>query len=436
VPKRAGSGGYQLRIVDPGRRGRRVFSSANVTVSALPRRVASPGGRPSENAGPWRSPGTEPVTRSARVEVLPTDRRLTLVLGMLSKDHEDDRAILVNMKLKDASISAIDAAQLLADRCFCPSQEAVALDRVLHVIDELDDVIRALDAPGRQPHSGRKQSIRHSAGRPVAHRRVFVPEGRSSIFRTTDPSVDADRTIRGTALKAEDADLFLAELIGRPEDGPASLTSVCRSATRLLGMSGSSVVLMGADTFPSVASAYGVSVTVQDLELTLGEGPAIDAFAEGKAVLVDDIGLFSSRWPQFTREVTHAGIRSLYALPLQMGAIKLGVLVLYRDQPGVLDGEALSAALLVADLVTNQVLDMQAGAVSESLAWGIEIDDYRAVVHQATGMISAQVDCGIGDALLRLRGRAFAIDRPIDEVATDVVTGKVRFDEPEPSQGP
>ena len=36
---------------------------------------------------------------------------------------------------------------------------------------------------------------------------------------------------------------------------------------------------------------------------------------------------------------------------------------------------------------------MQAGAVSESLAWGLEVDDYRAVVHQATGMISVQLDC-------------------------------------------
>jgi GAF domain len=231
-------------------------------------------------------------------------------------------------------------------------------------------------------------------------------------------------------LRAEDAEQFLSALIGGTENESPSLTTVCRSATRLLQMSGSSVVLMGDDTFPSVASAYGVSVTVQDLEFTLGEGPAIDAYAEGKPVLVDDVGSFGSRWPQFTRAITDAGIRSLYALPLQLGAIKLGVLVLYREKPGALEGEALSAALLVADLVTNQVLDMQAGAVSESLAWGIEVDDYRAVVHQATGMISAQLDCAIGEALARLRGRAFAIEQPIDLVAADVVTGRLRFDEP------
>jgi hypothetical protein len=222
----------------------------------------------------------------------------------------------------------------------------------------------------------------------------------------------------------------MVALIADSENGLLSLTTVCRSATRLLQMSGSSVVLMGDDTFPSVASAYGVSVIVQDLEFTLGEGPAMEAYAGGKPVLVDDMRSFVNRWPLFTRAIADAGIRSLYALPLQLGAIKLGVLVLYRDQPGVMEGEALAAALLVADLVTNQVLDMQAGAVSESLAWGIEVDDYRAVVHQATGMISAQLDCPIGEALARLRARSFAVERPIDKVAADVVTGRLRFGEP------
>jgi hypothetical protein len=334
------------------------------------------------------------------------------------------------MRLKDASIAVIEAAQVLADCCFCQSHEAVVLDKMLGVIDELDDMIRALHASGRHaiPRSG--PMIASAAAGRVSALRVFVPSGRGSIFHTTVPTMGTNQESGGTALKAEDAEKFLTALIGGPEDELPSLTSVCRSATQLLRMSGSSVVLMGQDTFPSVASAYGVSVTVQDLEFTLGEGPASDAFTEGSPVLADDIADFSSRWPQFTRAIAEEGVRSLYAFPLQLGAIKLGVLVLYRDEPGVLRGEELSEALLVAGLVTNQVLDMQAGALSESLAWGLEVDDYRAVVHQASGMISAQLDCAMGEALVRLRGRAFSTDRPIDQVAADVVTGMLRFDEP------
>jgi len=387
---------------------------------------------------------------SSRPEVEPTsederlvgDRRLTLVLGLLARadpatgaggaspsgyaDTDVDRGIVINMKLNDASISAIEAAQLLADSCFCPSHEAVVLDRVLGVIEEIDELIRTLHTPGRQPPPDSKHGHQPSG---EARPNVFVPAGRSSIFRPTISSFET-HTNGGAALRAEDADQFLAALIGGVEDELPSLTTVCKSATRLLRMSGASVVLMGQDTFPSVASASGIPVTVQDLEFTLGEGPATDAFAHGKPVLVDDLSAASGRWPQFTRALAETGIRSVYALPLQLGAIKLGVLVLYRDRAGALEGEDLAAALLVSELVTNQVLDMQAGAVSESLAWGIEVDDYRAVVHQATGMISAQLDCAIGEALARLRGRAFAVEQPIDQVAADVVTGQMRFDEP------
>ena len=342
------------------------------------------------------------------------------------------------MSLKDASLSVIEAAQVLADSCFCQSHEAVVLDRILNVIDELDDVIRALHRSEAAPPSGLEPMTNRSDEATCMGRPVFVPVGRGAVFQATtfqattsqatNPHTGTSHESGGRALRAEDADQFLAALIGGSEDELPSLTTVCRSASKLLRMSGASVVLIGEGMFPSVASAYGVSVTVQDLELTLGEGPAVDAYAGGTPILVDDLRHATSRWPQFTRAAADTGICSVYALPLQLGAIKLGVLVLYREVPGALEGEELSSALLVANLVTNQVIDMQAGAVAESLAWGLEVDDYRAVVHQATGMISAQLDCAIGEALVRLRGRAFAIDRTIDEVATDVVTGDLRFE--------
>ncbi|HUY20949.1 MAG TPA: GAF and ANTAR domain-containing protein [Acidimicrobiales bacterium] len=231
-------------------------------------------------------------------------------------------------------------------------------------------------------------------------------------------------------MNAEDADQFLAALVAHTEDAVPSLSTICRRASRLLHMRGASVVLMNDGTLSSVASAYGVPVIVQDLEFTLGEGPASDAYTEGRPVFVDKLTSFTSRWPQFARALVETEIRSVYALPLQLGAIKLGVLVLYSDRPGALKGDGLSAAVLVADLVTDQVLAIQAGAAPEVLAWGIAVDDDRAVVHQATGMISAQRDCTIGEAIVRLRAYAFAAERPIDQVGADVVAGRLRFDRP------
>jgi AmiR/NasT family two-component response regulator len=54
---------------------------------------------------------------------------------------------------------------------------------------------------------------------------------------------------------------------------------------------------------------------------------------------------------------------------------------------------------------------------------------FRAHVHQATGMISAQLDIDMAEALVRLRAFAYTQDRPIDEVAGQVVVRTLRFDD-------
>jgi hypothetical protein len=56
-------------------------------------------------------------------------------------------------------------------------------------------------------------------------------------------------------------------------------------------------------------------------------------------------------------------------------------------------------------------------------------DDYFSDhVHQATGMIAAQVDCSIGEALDRMRIRAAATGQSLEHTALDVLDGVIRFD--------
>jgi hypothetical protein len=72
---------------------------------------------------------------------------------------------------------------------------------------------------------------------------------------------------------------------------------------------------------------------------------------------------------------------------------------------------------------------MQANAPPGKLAAELEAGaDFHSVVHQASGMVAAQLDVSIGQALIRLRAYAFGNDRPLSEVANDVVARKLRFD--------
>jgi hypothetical protein len=145
--------------------------------------------------------------------------------------------------------------------------------------------------------------------------------------------------------------------------------------------------------------------------------------------LVSDLRDFTNDWPQFVPSAERLGVRAMYAIPLRIGAVELGVLVLGGATPRALTSQELADSFLLGDLVGRLVLDLQAGVTSESLAWALDGTDSRTVVHQATGMIAAQLDVAVADALVRLRAKAFATGQPIDQVATEVVAGRRRFEE-------
>jgi AmiR/NasT family two-component response regulator len=107
---------------------------------------------------------------------------------------------------------------------------------------------------------------------------------------------------------------------------------------------------------------------------------------------------------------------------LHIGAIRIGVLVVYRDRAGPLDSEELARGLVLADLASQVVLAVQAGApadrVHELLA---HEPPHWAEVHQATGMVSVQLGVSMDEAFVRLRAHAFADGRTLRDVARAVV---------------
>jgi hypothetical protein len=84
--------------------------------------------------------------------------------------------------------------------------------------------------------------------------------------------------------------------------------------------------------------------------------------------------------------------------------------------------------MVVADVSARSILAMQAGAPPAVLAAELAAGaDMMLVVHQAAGMVAAQLDVGVGEALVRLRAHAFGDDRRLADVADDVVGRRLRF---------
>jgi hypothetical protein len=183
-----------------------------------------------------------------------------------------------------------------------------------------------------------------------------------------------------------------------------------------------------------------VSERLAELQLTLGEGPALDASASGGPSLASDLGdgERERRWPAFGPAARQAGAGAVFAFPLRIGAIRAGVLGLYRARPGQLSESQLGDALICADTATVLLLDAQllaAGGAAVSGPGGQPEDLalHRAEIDQATGMLTEQLGTGIADAFVRLRAYAYANDRRLADVARDIVARRLRL-RPDSSQ--
>ena len=215
----------------------------------------------------------------------------------------------------------------------------------------------------------------------------------------------------------------------REGDAQVSLAALCRAAAARLAVDGASVTAVGGPAVREPLSATDeLSARLDELLLTTGEGPGTGDFMFGSPMLIPDLTPVTGRWPGFAPAAVAAGARALFAFPLQNGAIRAGVLLLYRAQPGPLTPQQLADALIFADIALQLVLDSYAGISGFAGYRPLDgLSDGRAEVYQATGMISVQLGVSLEEAFVRLRAHAFSAGTPLDEVAGDVVKRLLRF---------
>lgn len=222
--------------------------------------------------------------------------------------------------------------------------------------------------------------------------------------------------------------LDLLGLDSAPGPETKRLCEVCAEATETAG---AGIMLMSGDVpRGSVCTTDAVSDLIEQLQYDLGEGPCVDAYQKDRPVLEPDLARPGTpRWPAFTGPAVEAGARAVFGFPLQVGAVRLGALNLYRARPGSLTDDQHADALVMADIAAQAVLVLQADAPAGKLAGELEVgSDFHYVVHQAAGMVAAQLEVSVGQALIRLRAHSFGNDRKLADVAADVVSRKLRFD--------
>jgi GAF domain-containing protein len=215
--------------------------------------------------------------------------------------------------------------------------------------------------------------------------------------------------------------------------GAADQSSLCVVSADVARVRGAGVVLvMHGRTLGTVCSSDPTTQSVEEVQYSLGEGPCVDAFRTREPVLVPDLAAGEAvPWPGFRDGALALGIRAVFGFPILVGPICIGALDLYDDRAGALSDDQFADALALAHVAGRTVLDWQSVAGEGSLARQLEhLPANRAAVHQATGMVAVQMAVPVRDAAALLRAYAFSTNRPVNDVADDVVRGVLRFDDP------
>ena len=217
-------------------------------------------------------------------------------------------------------------------------------------------------------------------------------------------------------------------------DPRAAADQLCRACVQVLEVDGASIsVIDGVEMRGTFGSRGGLSRTLDELQVTFGEGPCLDAVASGRPVLVDDLDdAAEQRWPALTGAFLEQGVRAVYALPIAVSATCIGALDLYRHRSGPLGEPALSGGMWAARLAARPLLDLMTAdvdwqAAGESEApWEQLASLERVEVYQATGVLIAALDVTPAEALVRLRAYAIGHSMPISQVAYALLDKRLR----------
>ena len=207
---------------------------------------------------------------------------------------------------------------------------------------------------------------------------------------------------------------------------------ICRACVAGLDVHGAAISLLtGSPSRETLWASDPTAELLEDLQFTLNEGACRQAAATGAPVRVPDLSDSTDalRWPVFAAAVAEqTDAVALFALPLQWGVVNLGVLDLYRRTPGGLSPEQSRDALSAADIAALMMLGVRTEpGDDDGDGWFDPAVNSRAEVHQATGMVLAQLDVSVEVALARMRAYAFVEQRLLIDVARDVVSRKLRF---------
>ena len=162
---------------------------------------------------------------------------------------------------------------------------------------------------------------------------------------------------------ADDRLVRVAAALAASDDGAGPLISrLCTAAVQLAAVSGAALSILSEDRYSAtMCVSDDVAAQLEELHVALGDGPGLDAHRSGRPVVEVDLADASpDRWPSFTQSALEAGARAVFAFPLRIGGIRVGILDLYRATPGPLSAAGFGDTVTLAHLGAQAVVALSA----------------------------------------------------------------------------
>jgi GAF domain-containing protein len=211
------------------------------------------------------------------------------------------------------------------------------------------------------------------------------------------------------------------------------LYELAEHVVKILGVAGAGVSVV--DEAGLLRPVTGVNQLTTELELVeegLQEGPCVDAFAEGRTVVVVDLGTEGGAWPRWSAAAREQGVRAVLGIPLRVRDTSLGAMNIYSAEKRQWRDAEIDVARVLCDMAASYVANASdlehARRTTEQLQEALES---RVIIEQAKGVLASELQCSIDDAFTVLRDHARRHGVTLRSVAEGVVKLGLR---PNPDQ--
>jgi GAF domain-containing protein len=177
-----------------------------------------------------------------------------------------------------------------------------------------------------------------------------------------------------------------------------------------------------------VAASSEQARLLELFQLQSEEGPCLECFAAGEAIVIGNLSTETGRWPAFAEKAIQAGFTGLVALPMRLRAQRIGAMNLFSRDPArpasSVDVDLLAVGQAFADVATIGILGERAAREHHLLAQQLQFAlNSRVMIEQAKGMLAERGQMSVDRAFVVMRDFARSSNLKLAGVAQAVIEG-------------